>query len=247
MSRLLVLLAAAGLFCAGPALAGRPVTLKADTTDSDGVVTLGDIFENAGPAAAVPVATRTGASVLLNARILQAAAARAGLDWANGEGLGTIVVHGRASAAAATRAARANVDVLTYARSIAVGELIGPEDLVWGKAATAPSDAPHEPEQVIGLAARRPLRAGAAVAAHDLSAAQVIKAGQTVTISFEADGISLAVQGAALAAGGVGETIRIENTASKKVILAVVTGPGQAAVGPAADELKARSTRLALR
>ena len=248
MTRLLVI-AAAALAMAGPALAGQPVVLKAATYDADGIVTLGDLFENAGSAARVPVASRTAASVVLNAQAVQAAARRAGLDWANAEGLKTIVVSGGAAGPAAPgAAARGNVDVLTYARSIAAGEVIAPEDLVWGKAAAAPSDSPRDPDAMIGLSARRPLRAGAAALAHDVSAPQIIKAGEIITVTFEADGIALSLQGKALTAAGVGETLNVENTQSKKTIQALVTGPGQAVVGPAAGDLKAaRSTRLATR
>lgn len=249
----LLLLAAAGLAIAGPALAGQPVRLKADTADADGVVTLSDLFDGAGAAGRVAVANRTGASVVLNARVVQAIAARAGLDWDNAEGLKTIVVTGGPVGPATgelTRvSARAgNVDVLTYARNIAAGELVAPEDLVWGKAAAAPSDSPRDPDAIIGMAARRPLRAGAAALAHDVSAPQVIKAGEIITVSFQAEGISLSLQGKALAGAGVGETLNVENTGSKKVIQAVVTGPGQAVVGPEADAFRLnRSTRIASR
>jgi flagella basal body P-ring formation protein FlgA len=254
MKRLL-LLAAASAALAGPALAGQPVMLKSVTADADGVVTLGDLFEGAGAAARTPVAARTGASVVLNAQAVQAAARRAGLDWANAEGLKTIVVSGGPVSPVAAggvipvaTAARGNVDVLTYARNIAAGELIAPEDLVWGKAAATPSDSPRDPDALIGLAARRPLRAGAAALAHDVSAPQIIKAGEIITVSFQADGIALSLQGKALTAAGVGDTLNVENTLSKKIIQAVVTGPGQAVVGPAAQELKAsRSTRIASR
>jgi flagella basal body P-ring formation protein FlgA len=249
----LLLLAAAILALAGPALAGQPVTLKATTYDADGVVTLGDLFDGAGAAARVPVASRTGRSVVLNAQLVQAAARRAGLDWANDEGLKTIAVSGGAVAppaagAVAAVAARGNLDVLTYARNIAAGDLIAPEDLVWGKAAAAPSDSPRDPDALIGLAARRPLRAGAAALAHDVSAPQIIKVGEIITVSFQAEGIALSLQGKALTAAGVGEMLNVENTQSKKTIQAIVTGPGQAIVGPAAEELKAaRSTRIASR
>jgi flagella basal body P-ring formation protein FlgA len=252
MKRLLSI-AAAGLVLAGPALAGQPVALKTATYDADGIVTLGDLFEGAGAAARTPVASRTGASVILNAQAVQAAARRAGLDWANAEGLKTIVVSGGAAAQGSAPApvatgARGNVDVLTYARNIAAGEVIAPEDLVWGNAAAAPSDSPRDPDAMIGLAARRPLRAGAAALAHDASAPQIIKAGDIITVTFEADGIALALQGKALASSGVGETLNVENTQSKKIIQALVTGPGSAVVGPAAGELKAaRSTRFATR
>jgi flagellar basal body P-ring formation protein FlgA len=249
----LLLAAAAALALAGPALAGRPVMLKADTANADGVVTLGDLFDGAGPAGRVQIANRSTSSVVLNAQSVQAIARRAGLDWDNAEGLRTIVVHGGPVAPAAAGgvalvASRGNVDVLTYARNIGAGETVAAEDLVWGKAAMAPSDAPRDPDVVIGLAARRPLRAGAAALAHDVSAPQIIKSGEVITVLFQAEGVSLSLQGKALGSAGVGETLNVENTVSKRTIQAIVTGPGQAVVGPQADEFRAnRSTRIALR
>lgn len=232
---------------AGPALAGTPVTLKAEIVDADGVVTLGDLFDGAGAAAKVPVAARTGQTLLLNAVAVQTAARRAGLDWANAQGLRQIVVRGGAAGGAVAQ--RGNVEVLTWARNIMAGETIQPTDLVWGKAALAPADAPNDPEAVIGLAAKRPLRMGAAVAGRDVAAAEVVKAGEIITLSYEADGVSLALQAKAVTGGGVGELINVQNVSSRKVVQAVVTGPGQAAVGPVADQLKLlnRSTRVALR
>jgi flagellar basal body P-ring formation protein FlgA len=184
-------------------------------------------------------------------------ARRAGLDWDNAQGLKTLVVHGgpvlppsagRSVAAAPTSAVRGNVEVLTWARDIATGETVAPEDLIWSKAALAPSDTPRDPEAIVGLAARRPLRAGAAALRHDVSAPVIIKAGDMITVIYQAEGISLALQGKALGAAGVGETLNVENTVSKKTIQAVATGPGQAVVGPQAEGLRAaRSTRIASR
>jgi flagella basal body P-ring formation protein FlgA len=252
-----LLLAAAALAIAGPALAGQPVILKAAPFAADEVVRLGDLFDGAGEAAArVPVARRTGTSVVLNAQAVQAAARRAGLDWINDQGLKTIVVSGGPLRPAARSsgptpvetAGRGNVDVLTYARNIAAGETVAPEDLVWGKAAAAPFDSPRDPDALIGFAARRPLRAGAAAASRDVAAPQIVKAGDLITVSFEADGVSLSLQGKALTAAGLGESLNVENTQSKKVIQAVVTGPGLAVVGPAAQDLKSsHSTRVASR
>ena len=253
MKRLL-LAAAAMVALAGPALAGQPVRLRADTTNADGIVTLGDLFDGAGAAARVAVANRTADSVVLNARTVQVIAARSGLEWDNAEGLKTILVRGgpitgrAAGGGSIASAPRGNVDVLTYARNISAGETVAAEDLVWGKAAAAPSDSPRDPDAIIGLAARRPLRSGAAVLAHDVSAPAVIKAGEVITVLFQAEGVSLSLQGKSLGTAGVGEMLNVENTASKKIIQAVVTGPGQAIVGPQADELRAnRSTRIASR
>ena len=237
----------AALAVASPALAGTPVTLKADVVDADGVVTLGEIFDGAGAAGKTPVASRTGASVMLNAAAVRVAAQRAGLDWANAEGYRQIVVRGGAPGASAV-ATRGNVDVLTWSRNIAAGEIVQPEDLVWGKVALAPADAPGDADAVVGLAARRPLRAGAAVAGRDVAAALVVKTNDIVTLTYDNEGISLSLQAKALSGGAVGETISVQNVTSKKTVQAVVTGPGQAAVGPAAEELKLhRSSRYALR
>ncbi|WP_293676300.1 flagellar basal body P-ring formation chaperone FlgA [uncultured Phenylobacterium sp.] len=239
----------AALLVATPAFAGAPVTLKTDAFDADGVVTLGEIFDGAGAAGRTPVASRTGNSVMLNAQAVRLAAARAGLDWANAEGLRQIVVRsGAPTGLAGPAAARGNIDILTWARSISAGEVIRPADLVWGKAATAPADAPSDPDMMVGQAARRALRAGAAVTGRDVAALQVVKANEIVTLVYENGGVSLSLQAKALSGGAVGETINVQNVTSKKTVQAVVTGPGQAAVGPAAEQLKLpRSTRVALR
>jgi flagella basal body P-ring formation protein FlgA len=239
------------LAAATPALAGTAVTLRADAVDDDGVVTLGEIFDGAGPAARTPVATRTGQSVMLSAQAVRLAAARAGLDWANAEGLRQIIVRGGAPSAAGQAApaiARGNIDVLTWARSLAAGEVVQAQDVVWAKAASAPANAPRDPDAVVGMAARHAIRAGAAVTGADIAGVQVIKANEIVTITFDSDGVSLALQAKALSGGAVGETINVQNVTSKKVVQAVVTGPGQAAVGPAAEQLKlSSSSRYALR
>lgn len=245
----LAILAAFAL--ASPAMAGTPVTLKSDMVDTDGVVTLGEIFEGAGAAANTPVAARTGASVMLSAVAVQAAARRAGLDWANAGGLRQIIIGSAAptgTAAATAAAARSNVDVLTWTRNISAGEMIQPQDMVWGKAALAPANAATDPDAMLGMAARRTLRAGATVASHDVSAPLVIKTNDVVTLVFEDGGISLSLLAKALSSGAVGEQINVQNVTSKKTVQAVVIGRGQAIVGPGADQLKlTRSSRYAFR
>lgn len=86
------------------------------------------------------------------------------------------------------------------------------------------------------------------MAGRDVAAPEVVKANEIVTLTYDNDGISLSLQAKALTGGGVGETINVQNVTSKKTVQAVVTGPGSAAVGPAAEQLKLnRSTRYALR
>lgn len=232
-----------------PAHAGTPVTLRMDTTDADGRVTLGDLFDGVtGPAADMVVAARMGPTAVLDAGQVQVSARRAGLDWTNANGIRRIIVregvdNGGVSAGGrgAAGAARGNVEVLAYARSITAGEIVQPQDLVWVKMAGAPVDAPRDADAVIGLAAKRPLREGAAVSARDVGAAQVIKTNDLVTVTYDDGGISLSLQGKAMGNAATGDLFAVQNTLSKKIIQAVATGPGAAAVGPQAQSLQARS------
>ena len=257
--RALTLVAALALM-AGPALAG-PVTLRANPVDDDGRVTLGDIFEGAGAASGVVVANRAGPSVVFEAGQLQALAARSGLQWANPQNLRRVVVRnaalapGASAPAATTMAARpaatagATVSVLTYARNLSTGDVIQPEDVVWTdvQAHLAPSGGPSDAEQVIGLSARRPLRAGAVVGARDLVAPQVIARNDTVEVAFMAGGITLTVTGRATRNAAVGEPVNITNLTSGRQIEAVATGPGQAVAGPRAQAARANAALTALR
>lgn len=244
--RALVLILALGAL-ASPALAGTPVNLRADAADADGVVTLGDLFDNAGAAANVTVARRAGPTAVLDAAAVQMAAQRAGLDWSNPQGLRRIIVSAGASGGASAGPARGNVEVLTYARNLSAGDIVQAQDLVWGKAVAAPADAPSDPDRIIGMTARRPLREGAAVSQRDVSAPMAMKAGDVVAVTFEQDGIVLTLQGKAMAAAAVGDGVAVQNTSSSKIIQAVATGPGTAAVGPEALRLKAAPQRYAQR
>ena len=68
----------------GPAPA-HAATLRADITAPDGNLTLGDLFEDAGAASAVVVATggHDGGSLVLSALYPQKLAAENGLAWDN--------------------------------------------------------------------------------------------------------------------------------------------------------------------
>lgn len=87
--------AVAAVMAATPALCG-PVVLKAQPVDSDGRVTLGDLFDGAGAAADVQVAVRSGPSVVLEAGQLQMLARQSGLEWSNPQGLRRVVVRNAA-------------------------------------------------------------------------------------------------------------------------------------------------------
>ncbi|WGM31811.1 flagellar basal body P-ring formation chaperone FlgA [Brevundimonas sp. NIBR11] len=236
---------AALALAASPAFAG-PVTLKANPVDADGSVTLGDIFDGAGSAAGVVVASRAGPSVVFEAGQLQAMASRAGLQWANPQGLRRVVVRNAAMAPGAAPAAGAatpavarqgaTVEVLTYARNLAAGDVIQPEDVIWStvQAHLAQGGSPSDPDMVVGLSARRALRAGAVVGQRDLISPRVIARNDMVEVAYIAGGVTLTVTGRATRDAAVGQPVPILNTTSGRTIDAIASGPGQARAGAAA-------------
>src|SRR4051794_25836198 len=76
---------------AGAALAGTPVDLRANVGFSDGRLTLGDLFENAGSAGRVVVASGLGANAVLDAGRVQQLAIQNGLEWDNPRGFQRII------------------------------------------------------------------------------------------------------------------------------------------------------------
>jgi flagella basal body P-ring formation protein FlgA len=244
-------LLATALFAAGlmatPALAGEPVTLKADTHAS-GAVTLGDLFDGAGPAAEIVVAPaiKPGGALVLDAGLVRQAAANAGLTWINARDIGKVVVRGDAQGRTANTpvAARAAspIQVLAYAHNIETGEIIQADDLTWSKeAVSSPAGAPRDADQLIGKQARRPLREGAAASTRDVSGAIIIKKDDLVTVHFDEGGVSLTMQGKAMGQASVGDAVSVMNTSTKKVIQTIASGPDQAVIGPEAERIRAQA------
>jgi flagellar basal body P-ring formation protein FlgA len=237
---------------ATPALSS-PVSLSANPMDDDGRITLGELFDGAGSASSVVVARRSGPTAVLDAAQVQAAAARSGLYWSNPDGLRRIVVRQGSTAPVLTQTAAtagrpgATVEVLTYARSLASGDVVQPEDVVWSQvqAHQAPAGAPQDAAEVIGLSARRAMRAGAPVQSRDLTAPQVIARGDMVQVVYLSGGVSLTVTGRATRNAALGEAVIVTNIESGRAIDAVAVGPGQAVTGPAAHAARANPQQFA--
>ena len=89
-------------------------------------------------------------ALVLDAGRVQALARANGLDWANAAGHAPHHRPRRRRRPAprpASLRAPATLEVLTYARSIAAGEIVQPQDLVWAKAAAAPGRRPARPRR----------------------------------------------------------------------------------------------------
>ena len=233
------ILALTSLLAAPAAFADQPVRLRGEPS-AHGPITLGDLFDNAGAAAPVVIGSPApvGQSAVLDAGAVQQLARQHGLEWNNTAGLQRISV--LSVAAGAERAGR-TVEVLTYTRSLMTGDVIQPSDLGYANVpifAIAPS-APRDADDIIGKAAARPLRAGTPVSTRDVAAPLVIKRDDMVQVAYDSDGVSLTMQGKAMAAAAIGEPVSVVNLTSKKIIQAVASGPDQAVVGPEAQRLRA--------
>lgn len=236
---------------AAPAFAAERVALKDTLSVTGAEVRLGDLFDGAGPESGVLVARATGPTLVLDAGRVQAIAAAHGLEWLNPNSYRELVVKTTAQPAAPAASApgpvmaasaeairtpavaERMVQALTWAHDISAGDVIRPDDVVWAKVAArlVPRDAERDPDAVVGQAARRTLREGAAAARRDLAPPRVIRRDQDVSVVFVQDGIRLALTGRALADASVGDPVPVLNIQSKKTIDAVASGPGQAVIG----------------
>jgi flagellar basal body P-ring formation protein FlgA len=259
LAALILILAGALAFATLPGAAlAAPIQLRQDIVVSGAVVTLGDLFAEAGPASGVVVARiPPGQTTVLDATQVQIIARSNGVDWGNFAGQRRIIVQANAPApraeskAAAVAAHGPQAPVLTYTHSLNAGDIVQAQDLAWSREAVAGGDAPRDPDAVIGMAVRRPLREGDAVSLRDVSAPMVVKKDDVISVTFAVNGLSLTLQAKAMSDAGAGQSLSVMNPTSKKILQAVATAPGQAVVGPAADQLKAAArlspARLALR
>jgi flagellar basal body P-ring formation protein FlgA len=81
--------------------------------------------------------------------------------------------------------------------------------------------------ELVGMETRRVLRAGEGLRMEDVRHPVLVNRGSTVTMTYEAPGITLTAVGRAMSEGGMGETVTVQNPASYRQISAVVIGPGQ--------------------
>jgi flagella basal body P-ring formation protein FlgA len=77
-----------------------------------------------------------------------------------------------------------------------------------------------------GKEARLYLRAGQPVRLDEVRMPILVTKGSTVTMTFDAPGITLNVTGKAMTEGGMGESVTVLNPVSYRQVTGVVTGAG---------------------
>jgi len=88
------------------------------------------------------------------------------------------------------------------------------------------------PDQIIGKSARRSLYSGKPLSSGDIREPQLVSRGSMVIMQYKAANMVITAHGTARENGTAGETVRVRNTNSGKIIEAVVVGQDTVAVMP---------------
>jgi flagella basal body P-ring formation protein FlgA len=80
-------------------------------------------------------------------------------------------------------------------------------------------------EQLANAVARKTVNAGVPIETGDVTQESFVRAGSTVTMVAQVNGLGIEVRGIAMQRGGLGDIIRVKNLSSKKVLNARITGP----------------------
>jgi len=124
--------------------------------------------------------------------------------------------------------ADAGIRIVVPTHDIARGSTITSSDLMYQMTGdNAMSGTVTSVDNLVGLETRRVLHAGESMRLEDVRHPVLVTKGSTVTMTFEAPGITLTAIGRAMSEGGMGETVTVQNPASFRQISAVVVGSGQ--------------------
>jgi len=124
------------------------------------------------------------------------------------------------------------VEVAQLARAYARDEIVSKDDVVVERIPRRMANLRFvvTPEKIIGLAARRNLRARVPLTATDFTPPMMVQRGEMVTIVYEAPGLTLTARGKALEAGAENDMINVLNSQSNRIVRARITAHGKVAV-----------------
>ncbi|WP_075215637.1 flagellar basal body P-ring formation chaperone FlgA [Mongoliimonas terrestris] len=124
-------------------------------------------------------------------------------------------------------------------RPLAKGAILSSSDVVMERIdrRRVPRGVMTDLSQAVGMAARRPLRAGDTLLPTDLDAPRLVARNELVTIIFRRPGLTLSARGRALADGASGALVGVLNEQSKRVVQGIVTAPGVVEVTTGASRI----------
>jgi flagella basal body P-ring formation protein FlgA len=126
------------------------------------------------------------------------------------------------------------IDAVTVDHPVERGEVLKASELSIVRRPKAEGAAITDMRAAAGLAARHQIRPGQPLHEADLMKPAIVQRNETVTIVYEAPGLTLTLRGQAQDAGALGDTIGVLNVQSKHVVQGVVSGPGRVTVTAAA-------------
>lgn len=131
-----------------------------------------------------------------------------------------------------TGSAVETMEVAVLTRALARGDVLTDADVAVDRRPKVDSaaDGIASSEQAIGLATRRPLRAGHPLRQAELMKPEIVHRNETVTLMYEVPGIRLTMRGKALDSGAVGDLVNVLNAQSKRTVQGNVIGPGRVSV-----------------
>lgn len=140
--------------------------------------------------------------------------------------------HGTSDQLRVAGTATATVEVVTALRALDRGDIVSAADLAITRvpARQALAGAATAQADLIGLAARRALRAGVPLSTSDFSQPNLVNRGEVVTIVYQRGGLLLTTRGKALENGAKDAAIPVVNLTSNRVLTAIVTDRGAVAV-----------------
>jgi flagella basal body P-ring formation protein FlgA len=130
----------------------------------------------------------------------------------------------------------ARPSVLAAKAALPRGHVIGPDDLVWKKAANdAEAACATNPQQLLGHETQQSLRAGEPIARDAVKMLPLVRSGQFVTVSSRRPGLAVQRVMKAKADGALGEVVAFQTLETHKAVLARVTGLLEADIVDSAD------------
>jgi flagella basal body P-ring formation protein FlgA len=125
------------------------------------------------------------------------------------------------------------IRIVVPAHAIARGDTISDSDLAYQTvdAASVQSGVVTSMNDLDGMQTRRVLRAGEPVRPDDVRKPILVGKGTTVTMSFNAPGITLTAVGKAMGEGGLGDSVTVLNPISYRQITCTITGAGSVRAG----------------
>jgi flagella basal body P-ring formation protein FlgA len=124
------------------------------------------------------------------------------------------------------------VDVPVLIRPIGVGEVIRGRDIEMVRLRTDQVGATHvnDPDKLVDKSAKRVLPAGQPIKVSDITMPLLVTKNSMVNVKIASSRLAIVMQGKCMDDGAEGDTVRVVNTRSSKIVQGTVNGRGEVVV-----------------